>query len=161
GTVTPAVSLRATLPLVFTHEPPAERALRHHPRFDELQQVVWPACPRADTRAPMATKRVAAHARSGDRPGDLGVARAEPLGGMADARGRARVETASERVLGVVGERERVLEVIGTQHRQERAEDLLARDPRARIGRDDHHRSHVPTTGGLRLAPVDDLTLLR
>ena len=42
--------------------------------------------------------------------------------------GEREKHAGGERVVGVVGERERVVEVAGAQHREHRPEDLVGRD---------------------------------
>ena len=76
-----------------------------------------------------------------------------------DARRRAREQPGGERVVGVVGERERVVEVVGAQHREHRSEDLVGRDPRARVVGDDDRRPDVPPAVGHVVALDDDVAL--
>ena len=114
-------------------EPLPDRVLRHHARLDELQQVVRPACLRSDAGQPVSPERLSSDTRPGDPPVHVHVAGAEILRGAADVHRRAREDAARERVVGVVREREGVLEVVRAEDDQHRPEDLLARDPCPRV----------------------------
>src|SRR5213594_4063451 len=115
--------------LIWRREALPDRVLRHHARLDELEQVVRPAGLRPHAREAVAAERLAADERAGDGTVDVEVPRPELLGGAADARRGAREEPGRERILGVVGKRERFVEVARAQDREERPEDLLGGDP--------------------------------
>src|SRR5438445_6627265 len=137
-----------------------DRVLGHRARLDELEQVVRAAGLGADAREAIATEGLAADARPGDGAVHVEVPGAELVCRAPDAHRRAREEAARERVVGVVGERERVLEVVGAEHGEQRAEDLLARDARAGVARDDDHRANVPAARGHLAALADHLALV-
>src|SRR5438132_13216990 len=93
-----------------------DRVLGHRARLDELEQVVRAAGLGADAREAVAAEGLAADARPGDGAVHIEVPGAELVCRAPDAHRRAREEAARERVVGAVGERERVLEVVGAEH---------------------------------------------
>src|SRR5205823_12574405 len=118
--------------LIWRREALPDRVLRHDARLDELEQVVRPAGLRAHAREAVAAERLAADERAGDGAVDVEVPGSQLLGGAADARRGAREEPGRERVLGIVGERERLVEVVRAHDGEERPEDLLGGDPGVR-----------------------------
>ena len=101
--------------------------------LDELQEVVGAAGLGADAREPEAAEGLAPDECAGDPPVDVDVPGPEPARRLGDPRRRPREQAGGERVVGVVGERERVVEVVGAHHREQRAEDLVGRDTCARV----------------------------
>src|SRR3989442_15879463 len=150
---------RKRSPLIWWREALADRVLRDDPRLDELQQVVGTAGLRAGARKAVAAERLAADERAGDGAIDVEVSRPEFLRGAADVRRGAREESARQRVLAVVGEGERVVEVVGTHDREDRPEDLLGGDPGARPVRHHDRRADVPSAGGDVVTPEHHLAL--
>ena len=67
---------------------------------------------------------------AGDSPVDVKVADPELAFDAVDVDGTARVDAAREGILGAVGDFQGLVQILGLEHGQDRAEDLLLGDPR-------------------------------
>jgi hydroxymethylpyrimidine pyrophosphatase-like HAD family hydrolase len=92
-------------------EAAAERVLRDRPRQHELEQIVRPACLRADARQLEAAERLAVHQRPRDLAIDVQVADAELALHPRDVLRAARVQAARQRVFRSVGDLQSVRQV--------------------------------------------------
>src|SRR4051812_1909445 len=104
--------------------------LGDHARFDELEEVVRPACLRADARAAIAAEWLTTDHRSGDIAVHVEVPHRCPPGDMVDGGRTAREETAGERERGGVDGVAGSFHVAYALDGQQGTEDLLAQDAR-------------------------------
>src|SRR6516162_592044 len=84
------------------------------------------------TRHVKAAKRVSTHQRSSALPVEVEVADVEALGCLVQLQPVLGVDGAGKPVLGVVGNFQRLVEVLGLDNGQDRPKDLLLGDARRR-----------------------------
>src|SRR3954447_23486427 len=99
--------------------------LAHGAGLDELEEVVRPAGLGPHTGEAVAAEGLAPDHRAGDRAADVDFAGPWLAGGQADGGRRSGYHAGGQGELGVVGQGQRLVEGSGSEHTQDRTEDLL------------------------------------
>src|SRR5204863_6623526 len=112
-------------------EASAQTILRYNARYQEISQVLPAARFCASAGHFESSKRLPLHGRTGDRSIDVQVSADHFCFGFLEIRRTARVTSAGESKLTVVGEPDSLIEVFCFRNRQDRSEDFLLKQSAA------------------------------
>ena len=106
----------------------AQGIFRNRSRFEKLQEIIRAAGFRADAGEFQAAERLAFDNGAGDAAIDVKIADAKLFSRLLDMRRRARKDTAGQVKLRVVGDGQRLGEILRFDDRQNRAKNLFLGD---------------------------------